>query len=77
LVQAGGHGSEAAGPVVRDVVKAYYDKKNKKSDGTVTAENTENKRRVPGAATPAATIQPVVRKEPVVATSAPQSEEPR
>jgi cell division protein FtsI/penicillin-binding protein 2 len=77
LVQAGGHGSEAAGPVVRDVVKAYYDKRNKKSDSTVTAENTENKRRVPGAATPAATIQPVVRKEPVVATSAPQSEDPR
>jgi len=45
LVQAGGHGSEAAGPVVRDVVKAYYDKKNKKTDGTVTAENKENKRR--------------------------------
>jgi hypothetical protein len=22
------HGGEAAGPVVRDVVKAYYDKKN-------------------------------------------------
>ena len=39
LVQAGGHGSEAAGPVVRDVVKAYYDKKTKKLEGTVTAEN--------------------------------------
>jgi len=39
VVQAGGHGSEAAGPVVRDVVKAYYDKKMKKTDGTVTAEN--------------------------------------
>jgi penicillin-binding protein 2 len=39
LVQAGGHGSEVAGPVVRDVVKAYYDKKTKKPEGTVTAEN--------------------------------------
>jgi penicillin-binding protein 2 len=39
LVQAGGHGSETAGPVVRDVVKAYYDKKTKKPEGTVTAEN--------------------------------------
>ena len=48
LVQAGGHGSEAAGPVVRDVVKAYYDKKTKKLEGTVTAENKK-----PGA-TPAA-----------------------
>jgi penicillin-binding protein 2 len=45
LVQAGGHGSEAAGPVVRDVVKAYYDKKTKKLEGTVTAENKK-----PGAA---------------------------
>ena len=34
LVQAGGqHGGTASGPVVRDVVKAYYDKKTKKSDG--------------------------------------------
>ena len=33
LVQAGGHGSEAAGPVVRDVIKAYYDKKAKRLDG--------------------------------------------
>ncbi|MGB6431395.1 MAG: penicillin-binding transpeptidase domain-containing protein, partial [Candidatus Acidiferrales bacterium] len=27
LVQAGGYGAEAAAPVARDVVKAYYDKK--------------------------------------------------
>ena len=56
LVQAGGHGSEAAGPVVRDVVKAYYDKKMKKPDGTVTAEN--NKQGF-GAGASAAAIQPV------------------
>src|ERR1700688_812234 len=48
LVQAGGHGSEVAGPVVRDVVKAYYDKKTKKLEGTVTAENKK-----PGATPPA------------------------
>jgi len=60
LVQAGGHGSEAAGPVVRDVVKAYYDKKNKKTDGTVTAENKENKRRDLGEGAPAAVIQPAL-----------------
>jgi penicillin-binding protein 2 len=60
LVQAGGHGSEAAGPVVRDVVKAYYDKKTKKTDGTVTAENKEQKPRTVGSAAPAATIQPVL-----------------
>ena len=28
LVQAGGWGSTSAAPIVRDVVKAYYDKKN-------------------------------------------------
>jgi penicillin-binding protein 2 len=40
LVQESGkHGGEAAGPVVRDVIKAYYDKKNKKTQGQVTAEN--------------------------------------
>jgi penicillin-binding protein 2 len=40
LVQESGqHGGEAAGPVVRDIVKAYYDKKNKKTQGQVTAEN--------------------------------------
>ena len=32
------HGGTAAGPVVRDIVKAYYDKKNKKSQGQITAE---------------------------------------
>jgi penicillin-binding protein 2 len=78
LVQAGGHGSEAAGPVVRDVVKAYYDKKMKKTDGTVTAENKENKRRALGSAAPAAAIQPVLTpREPAVAERAAQSEDPQ
>jgi penicillin-binding protein 2 len=40
LVQESGqHGGEAAGPVVRDVVKAYYDKKNRKANGTITADD--------------------------------------
>src|ERR1700730_317759 len=78
LVQAGGHGSEAAGPVVRDVVKAYYDKKMKKSEGTVTAENKEDKRRNLGSAAPAAAIQPVLKhREPDVAERAAQSEDPQ
>jgi len=39
LVQESGkHGGEAAGPVVRDIIKAYYDKKNKKTQGQYTAE---------------------------------------
>jgi len=33
------HGGSAAGPVVRDIVKAYYDKKEKKSQGQSTAQN--------------------------------------
>ena len=40
LVQESGkHGGEAAGPVVKEVIKAYYDKKNKKTQGQETAEN--------------------------------------
>jgi penicillin-binding protein 2 len=39
LVQESGlHGGEAAGPVVRDVIKAYYDKKNGKFQGQSTAQ---------------------------------------
>jgi penicillin-binding protein 2 len=40
LVQESGqHGGEAAGPVVRDIVKAYYEKKAKKTQGQLTADN--------------------------------------
>jgi penicillin-binding protein 2 len=40
LVQESGkHGGEAAGPVARDIIKAYYDKKNKKTPSQLTAEN--------------------------------------
>jgi penicillin-binding protein 2 len=35
------HGGTAAGPVVRDIVKAYYDKKEKKSKGQSTAQNPQ------------------------------------
>ncbi len=46
LVQESGkHGGEAAGPVVRDLIKAYYDKKNKRAPGQYT---TENKQKDPG-----------------------------
>jgi penicillin-binding protein 2 len=42
LVQESGkHGGEAAGPVVRDVIKAYYDKKAKKTEGQFTAESAK------------------------------------
>jgi hypothetical protein len=36
------HGGEIAAPVVRDVVKAYYDKKNKKNGQQLTAVNTSH-----------------------------------
>jgi penicillin-binding protein 2 len=55
LVQGGGHGSEAAAPVVRDVVKAYYDKKAKKTQGQITAQN-----KGAGSGVPAASIEPPV-----------------
>ena len=78
LVQAGGHGSEAAGPVVRDVVKAYYEKKTKKLDGTVTAENKDSKRPERRSGTPAAVIQPVLTpRGAAVAAREGQSEDPR
>jgi penicillin-binding protein 2 len=39
LVQESGkHGGEAAGPVVRDIIKTYYDKKAKKTQGQYTVE---------------------------------------
>ena len=39
LVQESGkHGGEAAGPVARDIIKAYYDKKNKKTQGQYTTQ---------------------------------------
>jgi penicillin-binding protein 2 len=76
LVQAGGHGSEAAGPVVRDVVKAYYDKKTKKPEGTVTAENKK-----PGAGTGTSAASQPARKPReatlAVASSETQDGDPR
>jgi hypothetical protein len=61
--------------VVRALVKAYYDKRKKKTDGTVTAENKETKRRELGSGAPAAAIQPVLK--PAVSAREPQSEDPR
>jgi hypothetical protein len=33
------HGGEAAGPVVRDIVKAYYDKKTARSQQQATTDS--------------------------------------
>lgn len=64
LVQESGqHGGEAAGPVVRDIVKAYYDKKNHKlpgdANGTITADSRPA---IP--ATGTAAVTPAVAMKP-------------
>jgi len=38
LVEGGEHGASAAAPIARDIVKAYYDKKEKKGQGQTTVE---------------------------------------
>ena len=68
LVQESGqHGGEAAGPVVRDVVKAYYDKKNRKISGTITADEHP----AAPAATGAAAVAPTVALKPKNPAAAP------
>ncbi len=62
LVQESGkHGGEAAGPVVKDIIKAYYDKKNKKTQGQYT---TENKSEPPGKGPAAAATAPRAAAKP-------------
>jgi penicillin-binding protein 2 len=43
LVEGGEHGALASGPIVRDIVKAYYDKKAKKGQGQYTADYQQHK----------------------------------
>ena len=38
LVEEGGHGALASGPIARDIIKAYYDKKAKKTNGNYTVD---------------------------------------
>ena len=60
IQESGQHGGEAAGPVVRDVVKAFYDKRTKRTEGITNADAT--KPYDPAKAPPAATVvQPVMR----------------
>ena len=79
LVQESGkHGGEAAGPVVKDIIKAYYEKKNKKTQGQVTVENKSpepKKDSMPAAArAPRAAVKPdeSAAVVPVRATADPQ-----
>ncbi|HEY2459797.1 MAG TPA: penicillin-binding protein 2 [Candidatus Acidoferrum sp.] len=77
LVQESGkHGGEAAGPVVRDIVKAYYDKKAKKLEGRVTADN-KGYNPAP-TAPPATALQPLAkRREPEAPPAIVKPEEAR
>jgi penicillin-binding protein 2 len=77
LVQESGkHGGEAAGPVVRDIVKAYYEKKSKRSDGTITAQEHPP---AASATAAAAVVKPAALKQrhTVAAAEAPQDPEPQ
>jgi len=66
------HGGQAAGPVVRDIVKAYYDKKNKKTPGQVTAGNpSQQMQRInakPAAEAPKTVLKPEETAEVVPAS---------
>jgi len=84
LVQESGqHGGEAAGPVVRDVVKAYYDKRTKRTEGITNADATKPNEPGKAVAPAAAVIQPVMRApdkrdpEPQATPARERSPEPR
>ena len=69
LVQESGqHGGTASGPVVRDIIKAYYDKKNLQTNGTSTVTADQH---IPAPAHSAAIVTPVVGLKPEEATTTP------
>jgi len=64
LVQESGkHGGEAAGPVVKDVIKAYYDKKTKKLEGQYTADGKDESGKGAAPAAAAMQLQPVLKQQ--------------
>jgi hypothetical protein len=71
------HGGVASGPVVRDIVKAYYDKKNKKTlPGQVTAGIPQQQQMPKSEMKPIASVQSpkVVLKREETAQVVPASE---
>jgi penicillin-binding protein 2 len=69
LVQESGqHGGTASGPVVRDIIKAYYDKKNLQTNGTSTVTADQH---LPAPAHSAAVVTPVVALKPEEPTTTP------
>jgi penicillin-binding protein 2 len=77
LVEGGEHGASAAAPIARDIVKAYYDKKNKKNPGEVTAKNqpTEQMKKSPATQTAEASKAALKAEEASVAVG-PESGKP-
>ncbi len=73
LVEGGEHGAQISGPIVRDVVKAYYDKKNKKTQGQVTAGN-QSPQLKKNEASPATEAPKAVSKPEETAAVVPASE---
>jgi penicillin-binding protein 2 len=70
LVQESGqHGGTASGPVVRDIIKAYYDKKNQRMPGQITAENGRGNA-AGSAAAAAITPAAIKTKDPASAAAA-------
>jgi len=60
---------------VRDIIKTYYDKKNKRTEGQVTAENKDEKEKKDAkdsgkivAAAAAAPLQPVLKPKKLEGT---------
>src|ERR1035438_3137562 len=65
LVQESGqHGGTASGPVARYIIKAYYDKKNQRLPGQITAENGHAIPATGSAATATITPAAIKTKEP-------------
>ncbi|HEX8872575.1 MAG TPA: penicillin-binding protein 2, partial [Candidatus Acidoferrum sp.] len=58
LVQEGGHGASASGPIARDIIKAYYDKKAKKNQEQVTAQIQGSDSKSKGKKEPKTTEEP-------------------
>jgi len=63
LVQSSGYGATFAAPIARDIVKAYYDKKNGKQPATLMTTATS----APAASTPAVTQASIASQAPPLA----------
>jgi penicillin-binding protein 2 len=77
LVQESGqHGGEASGPVARDIIKAYYDKKARKTQGQLTADDKRDDLGPDAAAALTIHPQPVVKSASSVAPAHAASADP-